>query len=114
VYSNGLSEEILGKQSRTPSEDVLISTKTTFRLGTGPNDGDGRHHLIQPCEGCAPPGHDYIDATYHLHLRRASCRRVLSTLHHLVEAVGALHRLLKFFRLAFDEVSCRFRSLRLG
>src|SRR6476661_7578175 len=38
VYSNGLSEEILGKAIEGRRQDVLISTKSTFRLGTGPNE----------------------------------------------------------------------------
>jgi aryl-alcohol dehydrogenase-like predicted oxidoreductase len=38
IYSNGLSEEILGKVVAGKRQDLLISTKTTFRLGDGPND----------------------------------------------------------------------------
>ncbi len=68
IYSNGLSEEILGKALEGRRHDVLISTKATFRLGTGPNDvGSSRHHLIQACEASLRRlGTDYIDI-YHLH-----------------------------------------------
>jgi len=51
VYSDGLSEAILGKAIAGRRDDVLISTKTTFRLGPGPNDiGSSRYHLIKACE----------------------------------------------------------------
>ena len=87
VYSNGLSEEILGKAIEGRRQDVLISTKTTFRLGTGPNDvGSSRHHLIQACEASLRRlGTDYIDI-YHLHGFDAltPVEEVLSTLNHLV------------------------------
>src|SRR3982751_3898520 len=38
VYSRGLSDEILGKAITGLRNKVLISTKTTFRMGDGPND----------------------------------------------------------------------------
>ena len=89
VYSNGLSEEILGKAIEGRRQDVLISTKTTFRLGTGPNDvGSSRYHLIQACEASLRRlGTDYIDI-YHLHGFDAltPVEEVLSTLNHLVES----------------------------
>ena len=68
IYSNGLSEEILGKAIAGRRGDLLISTKTTFRVGKGPNDvGSSRYHLIQACEGSLRRlGTDYIDI-YHLH-----------------------------------------------
>jgi len=89
VYSNGLSEEILGKAIEARRQDVLISTKTTFRLGKGPNDvGSSRHHLIQACEASLRRlGTDYIDI-YHLHGFDAltPVEEVLSTLNNLVES----------------------------
>src|SRR6478672_7624935 len=89
VYSNGLSEEILGKAIEGRRQDVLISTKSTFRLGTGPNDvGSSRHHLIQACEASLRRlATDYIDI-YHLHGFDAltPVEEVLSTLNHLVES----------------------------
>src|SRR5579863_3044688 len=46
VYSNGRSEEVLGKAIEGRRDEVLISTKATFRLGDGPNDiGSSRYHL---------------------------------------------------------------------
>jgi aryl-alcohol dehydrogenase-like predicted oxidoreductase len=69
VYSEGQSEEILGKAiDHLNREDVLISTKCTFRFGKGPNDvGSSRYHLIQSVERSLKRlGTDYIDI-YHLH-----------------------------------------------
>ena len=69
VYSDGASETILGKAiTHLKREDVLISTKATFRLGKGPNDvGSSRYHLIQALEGSLKRlNTDYIDV-YHLH-----------------------------------------------
>ncbi|HEY3616314.1 MAG TPA: aldo/keto reductase, partial [Candidatus Sulfotelmatobacter sp.] len=46
VYSNGLSETILGKAVAGRRNQVLISTKATFKMGEGPNDlGSSRHHI---------------------------------------------------------------------
>ena len=69
VYSDGGSEAALGKALAHHSrENVLISTKATFRLGSGPNDvGSSRYHLIQSLERSLKRlGTDYIDV-YHLH-----------------------------------------------
>src|SRR5712692_6250488 len=68
VYSNGLSEEILGKAVQGRRHELLISTKTTFPMGNGPNDlGSSRHHLVTACEASLRRlGTDYIDI-YHLH-----------------------------------------------
>ena len=68
VYSNGLSEEILGKAVAGKRHDLLISSKTTFRFGDGPNDvGSSRYHIIRACEASLRRlGTDYIDI-YHMH-----------------------------------------------
>lgn len=51
VYSTGLSEEILGKAIAGRRDQLLISTKATFRMGEGPNElGSSRYHLIRACE----------------------------------------------------------------
>ena len=49
-------------------EDVLISTKTTFRFGEGPNNvGSSRYHMIQQLNGSLKRlGTDYVDV-YHMH-----------------------------------------------
>lgn len=63
AYSRGLSEEILGKAIAGRREQVLISTKATFRMGEGPNEvGSSRHHLLRECEASLRRlGTDYID-----------------------------------------------------
>ena len=69
VYSSGRSEEMLGRAvAHLKREDILISSKATFRLGDGPNDvGSSRYHLIQSLERSLKRlGTDYIDV-YHLH-----------------------------------------------
>jgi aryl-alcohol dehydrogenase-like predicted oxidoreductase len=87
VYSDGLSETILGKAIAGRRDKVLISTKATFRMGPGPNDlGSSRHHLIPACEASLRRlGTDYIDI-YHLHGFDALTpqEEALSTLDHLV------------------------------
>jgi aryl-alcohol dehydrogenase-like predicted oxidoreductase len=51
-YSDGLSEEILGKAISGRRDRVLISTKASFRTGRDPNDvGSSRFHLLQAVEG---------------------------------------------------------------
>ena len=68
IYSNGLSEEVFGKAIEGKRNDLLISTKATFRFGKGPNDvGSSRYHLIEACEGSLKRlGTDHIDV-YHMH-----------------------------------------------
>jgi aryl-alcohol dehydrogenase-like predicted oxidoreductase len=52
VYSDGRSEEVLGAAIAGRRGKVLISTKATFRLGSGPNDvGSSRAHLVEAAEG---------------------------------------------------------------
>jgi aryl-alcohol dehydrogenase-like predicted oxidoreductase len=89
VYSNGLSEAILGKAVAGRRERVLISTKATFRMGDGPNDlGSSRHHLIAACEASLRRlGTDYIDI-YHLHGFDAltPAEEVLSTLDNFIQS----------------------------
>ncbi len=68
VYSKGLSEEILGKAVEGRRQDLLIATKTSFRMGPGVNDvGNSRHHIISACEASLRRlGTDYIDL-YQMH-----------------------------------------------
>jgi aryl-alcohol dehydrogenase-like predicted oxidoreductase len=51
VYSNGAAEEILGAAIKSRRNEVLISTKATFRSGPGANDvGSSRFHLTAAVE----------------------------------------------------------------
>ena len=68
IYSNGRSEEILGEAISGKRHQLLISTKATFRAGSGPNDlGSSRHHLTSSLEGSLRRLRtDYVDI-YHMH-----------------------------------------------
>lgn len=63
VYSGGAAEEILGAAIQGRRDQVLISTKATFRHGSGINEvGSSRHHLIPAVENALRRlGTDYID-----------------------------------------------------
>ncbi|MGD0733912.1 MAG: aldo/keto reductase [Terracidiphilus sp.] len=67
-YSDGRSEEILGKALGKKRDQALISTKAYFPTGDGPNDkGTSRYHLRRAIEASLRRlGTDYIDI-YHLH-----------------------------------------------
>jgi aryl-alcohol dehydrogenase-like predicted oxidoreductase len=88
-YSDGMAEQILGKAIAGCRDQVLISTKATFRVGEGPNDvGSSRFHLIRAVEAALKRlGTDYIDL-FQLHAFDAMTpvEEVLSTLDTLVRA----------------------------
>lgn len=89
IYSDGAAEEILGQAIRGRRDEVLISTKGTFRAGAGPNDvGSSRQHLIRAVEGSLRRLHvEHIDL-YQLHGFDAvtPVEEVLQTLDQLVRA----------------------------
>lgn len=89
IYSGGMAEEILGQAIKGRRDQVLISTKGTFRLGDGPNDvGSSRFHLIRSVDNSLRRLQtDYIDL-YQLHGFDAvtPVEEVLSTLNDLVQA----------------------------
>jgi len=89
IYSDGMAEEILGRAIQGRRDKVLISTKGTFRNGTGPNDvGSSRHHLTVAVEKSLQRlGMDYIDL-YQLHAFDAMTpvEEALGTLDDLVRA----------------------------
>jgi len=89
IYSGGMAEEMLGQALKGRRERAIISTKATFRAGTGPNDvGSSRHHLIRSVEGCLRRlGTDYIDL-FQLHGFDAvtPVEETLNTLDDLVRA----------------------------
>src|SRR5690606_26246574 len=67
-YSGGVAEEILGQALKGRRDQSIISTKSTFTFGPGPNDvGSSRYHIIRQCEGSLKRlGTDYIDL-YQMH-----------------------------------------------
>ena len=89
TYSDGMAEDILGRAIKGRRDQVLISTKGTFRFGPGPNDlGSSRAHLIRMVEGSLRRlGTDYIDL-YQLHAFDAltPMEEALGTLDDLVRA----------------------------
>ncbi len=68
VYSDGLSEEIVGKALGSDRDDVLLATKVRMPMGSGPNDaGLSRHHIIRGAEASLRRlGTDWIDL-YQVH-----------------------------------------------
>lgn len=89
VYSDGLAEEILGQAIKSKRNQLLLSTKCTFRLGKGPNDvGSSRFHILESVEGSLKRlGTDRIDI-YHMHGFDAATpvEETLDTLNTLVRA----------------------------
>lgn len=63
IYSSGASEEVLGAAIKGRRNQVLLSTKSTFRFSDDPNDvGSSRFHLINAVEGSLKRlGTDHID-----------------------------------------------------
>lgn len=88
-YSTGLSEEILGEALTGLRDKVIISTKATFPMGTGPNDfGSSRFHIIKQCdESLRRLRTDHIDI-YHMHGFDATTpvEETLKTLDNLVNS----------------------------
>ena len=89
IYSNGQSETVLGRAiAHLRREEVLISTKATFRgASLGPNGvGSSRYHLIEALEGSLRRlKTEYIDV-YHMHAFDATTpvEETLSTLDKMV------------------------------
>lgn len=89
VYSGGASESILGQAIKGRRDQVLISTKGTFTMGSGPNDkGSSRHHLIEAVNGSLKRlGTDYIDVYFmHGYDALTPAEETLGTLDDLVRA----------------------------
>ena len=89
VYSRGLSEQILGEAIRGKRNRVLISTKTTFPMGEGPNDfGSSRQHLVEATDASLNRlGVDHIDLLQlHGQDHNTPVEETLATLDQLVRA----------------------------
>ncbi len=87
VYTDGRSEEILGKLIQGNRADLVIATKVFNPTGPGPNDiGLSRKHVLQACEASLRRlGTDYIDL-YQVHSddRETPLEETLSALDQLV------------------------------
>lgn len=68
VYSEGLSEQILGKALGTRRKDIILATKVRGRTGSGPNNiGLSRKHILDSCDASLVRlGTDYVDL-YQVH-----------------------------------------------
>ena len=70
VYSNGASEEVVGKALRdfASRDEVVITTKVYFEMGSGPNDrGLSRKHVLSSIDASLKRlGTDYVDL-YQIH-----------------------------------------------
>lgn len=87
VYSEGMSELLLGKALGTRRNSVVLATKVRGRTGSGPNDvGLSRRHIIDSCNASLKRlGTDYIDL-YQVHSfdPRTPLEETLRTLDDLV------------------------------
>src|SRR5688572_21548293 len=94
VYSGGRAETILGQAIKGRRQQVLISTKGTFRTGPGPNEvGSSRHHLMEAVDSSLRRlGTDYIDL-YQLH--------GFDALTPIEEALGALNDLVRAGKIRY-------------
>jgi aryl-alcohol dehydrogenase-like predicted oxidoreductase len=96
VYSNGLSEEIVGKAIRRLGERdrIVLATKVCGRTGPGPNDrGLSRHHITRAVEASLKRLRtDYIDL-YQMHRpdEKTPVEETLETFDALVRAGKILH-----------------------
>ena len=70
MYSNGRSEEVLGRAIRdfAKRDEVVIATKVFYPMGTGPNDrGLSRKHVLSAIDASLKRlGMDYVDL-YQIH-----------------------------------------------
>ncbi len=98
VYSNGVSEKILGEAIKGKRDRVLVSTKGTFTMGAGPNDkGSSRFHLTRAVNASLKRLQtDYIDL-YFLHAYDA--------LTPMEETMGVLDELVKAGKIRYTGVS---------
>jgi len=89
AYSDGASESILGAAVKGRRGRVIISTKTSLRVGEGPNEvGSSRHHLTAAVDRALQRlDTDYIDLLQLHHFdARTPVEETLYTLDGLVRA----------------------------
>src|SRR2546428_1070428 len=124
AYSGTVSEEICGKALAGRREQIVIATKVTMPVGSGPNDrGASRKHLRESCDASLRRlGTDYIDL-YQIHVEDlwTPLEETLAALDDLVRAgkvlyVGAsnfrAYRLMKALALSDRHGRARFISLQ--
>src|SRR6266508_3979600 len=91
VYSNGRSEEIVGKALRdfVSRDEVVLATKVFFEVGAGPNQGGlSRKHILSSIDASLKRlGTDYVDL-YQIHRFDPSTpvEETMEALHDVVRA----------------------------
>jgi aryl-alcohol dehydrogenase (NADP+) len=96
MYSEGLSEEILGRAIRdfVPRDEVVIATKVYFPMGEKPNQrGLSRKHIMAAIDASLRRlGTDHIDL-YQIHRwdEQTPIEETLEALHDVVKAGKALY-----------------------
>jgi aryl-alcohol dehydrogenase-like predicted oxidoreductase len=91
VYSNGMSETVLGNALRdfAPRDEVVIATKVHFPMGKGPNDrGQSRKHIMSAIDASLKRlGTDYVDL-YQIHRwdYETPIEETMEALHDIVHA----------------------------
>jgi len=96
VYSNGASEEVVGKALRdfASRDEVVITTKVYFEMGPGPNErGLSRKHIFSSIDASLKRlGTDYVDL-YQIHRwdYETPIEETLETLNDVVRAGKARH-----------------------
>ena len=91
VYSNGLSEMVIGRALRdfASRDELVITTKVYFDVGSGPNDrGLSRKHILTSIDASLKRlGTDYVDL-YQIHRwdYETPIEETLETLHDVVLA----------------------------
>src|SRR5437016_14125893 len=105
AYSGTLSEEICGKALAGRRTQIVIATKATMPVGSGPNDrGASRKHIRESCDASLGRlGTDYIDL-YQIHAEDLWTP--------LEETLGALDDLVRAGKVLYTGAS-NFRAYRL-
>ena len=91
VYSNGRSEEIVGRALRdfATRDEVVLATKVYFEMGPGPNQGGlSRKHILSSIDASLKRlGTDYVDLLQiHRWDYNTEIEETLQALHDVVKA----------------------------
>jgi aryl-alcohol dehydrogenase-like predicted oxidoreductase len=124
AYSGTISEEICGKALADRRTQIVLATKVTMPVGSGPNDrGASRKHIRESCDASLRRlGTDYIDL-YQIHAEDlwTPLEETLAALDDLVRAGKVLYagasnfrawRLMKALALSDRHGRTRFVSLQ--
>lgn len=117
MYSDGKSEEIVGKAIQGRREDLVIATKVYFPTGSGPNDrGLSRKHIRREVRRSLERLRTkYIDL-YQIHRwdYETPIQETLSTLDDLVHGQGVVHYIGASSMWAWQLATALDLSERLG